>query len=540
MPPSAFGWPSRRQWLLAVLSIGVATLVLLREQLLAFTSVPDLGDPLFSMWRLAWIAHQLPRAPLHLFDANIFYPARHTLAYSDPLLLPGVLAAPALWLGAPVAMVYTTLMAGSFVAAGLAMFALLRAITNRMDAALLGSLVFAFDPFRFAQYSHLESEVTFWMPLTLLCVLRTLTTGRPRDGVWSGVFITAQALSGLYMAAYFCVSLAVFVLGWVCFVQWPSRRARSSLFLAGVIAASGAGLSTVPNWIGRSVVGERQASEIRSFSGFPRDYLTASRRSAVYRMRLYEREGGERELFPGVVSPILGAAAFLPPVGPIVVPAVIALAVSVDASFGSNGVAYRWLEHIPGFRAFRVPVRFRAVAGLYLAILAGLAAARLCRLLRSATLRRMALGVVTAALVVDVYPSLELQPVWRHAPGIYATIPDEAVIADVPLPAETDPQWHATVYEYFSTFHWHPTTNGYSGFAPPWYASLAAVGASFPSDQALDAFHAVGTEYFVLHEGFYHGPAKRILADADAQPRLQLVATATWEEGQSRLYRLLR
>ena len=32
------------------------------------------GDPLFSAWRLAWVAHQLPRDPLNLFNANIFHP----------------------------------------------------------------------------------------------------------------------------------------------------------------------------------------------------------------------------------------------------------------------------------------------------------------------------------------------------------------------------------------------------------------------------------------------------------------------------------
>ena len=35
----------------------------------------DIGDPLLSTWRLSWFAHQLPRDPLHLFDANIFYPS---------------------------------------------------------------------------------------------------------------------------------------------------------------------------------------------------------------------------------------------------------------------------------------------------------------------------------------------------------------------------------------------------------------------------------------------------------------------------------
>ena len=61
--------------------------------------VHDDGDPLMVTWVLAWVAHQLPRAPAHLFDANIFYPERNTLAYSETLLVPGIVAAPLHWLG---------------------------------------------------------------------------------------------------------------------------------------------------------------------------------------------------------------------------------------------------------------------------------------------------------------------------------------------------------------------------------------------------------------------------------------------------------
>ena len=46
----------------------------------------DIGDPLLSTWRLSWFAHQLPRDPAHLFDGNIFYPAKNTLAFSDAML----------------------------------------------------------------------------------------------------------------------------------------------------------------------------------------------------------------------------------------------------------------------------------------------------------------------------------------------------------------------------------------------------------------------------------------------------------------------
>src|SRR4051812_43549628 len=63
-------------------------------------------DALFSTWRLAWIAHQLPRDPAHLLDANIFSPERGTLTFSDAILLPGTLGAPLLWLGAPPVLVH--------------------------------------------------------------------------------------------------------------------------------------------------------------------------------------------------------------------------------------------------------------------------------------------------------------------------------------------------------------------------------------------------------------------------------------------------
>ena len=61
-------------------------------------SVPDLGDPLFSVWRISWVAHQLPLDVRHLFDGNIFYPEKLTLTYSDSLIFPALLAAPFFWM----------------------------------------------------------------------------------------------------------------------------------------------------------------------------------------------------------------------------------------------------------------------------------------------------------------------------------------------------------------------------------------------------------------------------------------------------------
>ena len=58
------------------------------------TLAPQHQDVYFNMWRLRWFAHAMRTSPLHLFDANIFHPEKDTLAYSDAMLLEGLVAAP--------------------------------------------------------------------------------------------------------------------------------------------------------------------------------------------------------------------------------------------------------------------------------------------------------------------------------------------------------------------------------------------------------------------------------------------------------------
>ena len=46
-------------------------------------AVADRGDPYMISWTLWWDYHQTFTDPLHLFDANVFYPYRYTLAFSE-------------------------------------------------------------------------------------------------------------------------------------------------------------------------------------------------------------------------------------------------------------------------------------------------------------------------------------------------------------------------------------------------------------------------------------------------------------------------
>src|SRR3954464_13565361 len=85
----------------AVLATGVVLTVALTYPLafkIGSVGRVDNGDGQFSIWNVAWVARTLVVDPLHVYDANIFYPHRGTLAYSESNLGAGALAIPAYWL----------------------------------------------------------------------------------------------------------------------------------------------------------------------------------------------------------------------------------------------------------------------------------------------------------------------------------------------------------------------------------------------------------------------------------------------------------
>src|SRR5829696_6453971 len=96
------------------------------------THAYDHYDVFFNLWRLRWIAHALATSPFELFNGNIFLPDPGVLAYSDAMLVEGVLAA---------------------------------------------GVIFAFAPYRFEHYMHMELQWTVWCPWAFWALQRTLETG---------------------------------------------------------------------------------------------------------------------------------------------------------------------------------------------------------------------------------------------------------------------------------------------------------------------------------------------------------------------------
>ena len=87
-------------------------------------AVEDRQDALLNVWITAWDGRQLLADPLHLFDANIFYPYPRTLAYSELLLGNALLALPVTAISGNPVLGYNLALLLSFVLSGLGTYLL--------------------------------------------------------------------------------------------------------------------------------------------------------------------------------------------------------------------------------------------------------------------------------------------------------------------------------------------------------------------------------------------------------------------------------
>jgi hypothetical protein len=503
---------------------------------------PDLGDPLFNVWRVSWVAHQLPRDPLHLFDGNIFHPELRTLTYSDATLVSGLIASPMIWAGVHPLTAYTLTFLAGFVLSGVAMYYLVRALTGSRPAGMVAAALFAVYPYRFEHYSHLELQMIMALPLALWGLHRTLASGRLRDGLLTGALLAIQIYSSLYYALF-----SVIYAGAIVLCLWTGgRRPRGAAMALGSAAALAAVLAVpllVPYVRSRAIVGNRPYEAVKFYSAEGRDYLVPNRRSLMYRG--YKTWLGyahpERELFPGVLPVALAAAGAWPPLSVGTIAYVTGLAAAFDGSLGANGTLYPFVyRYVPGFRALRVPARFSILVGISLIVLSGYGVARLTARRRPAIAWTIA-ALLTAAVAVEARPDLELERVWRLPPPIYDAIGADApaVLLEWPLPAEVESFYFDTRYEYFSVFHWNRLVNGNSGFTPPSYFELVARMREFPSDETIAYLRRRGVQYIAIHGRFAQQDVfARVSSSLAGRSDMRLVRSVIWEGSQSQLYKL--
>ena len=281
--------------------VAIVSLLWFAPHLAHIRRVPDAGDPLFSAWRIARVAHQLTHDPLHLFDGNIFYPEPYTLTYSDATVLEGFVATPFIVAGLDPLVVSNAIFLSAFPLCGLAFFYTGWRLTADLRAGFVAGVLGALYPFHLEHYSHFELQFSCFVPLAVLALLRLLAAPHWTRGATLGALLALQWLACMY----FGVMLPVFLLPVALFaiVAWrvrPSADLIVSFGVAALVAAVGFSMLGIPYMKSRSARGERDPRIVTFYSALPSDYGHAHLRLASYRWIPRDENKAERELFPGI------------------------------------------------------------------------------------------------------------------------------------------------------------------------------------------------------------------------------------------------
>ena len=159
-------------------------------------------DGLYSIWNIAWVAHALVSDPADLLDANIFYPHRRALTFSEANILGGVVASPVWWLtgkcvrGAQYrADLRVLLDARRYVAARAPPLA-------EQCRGGPSAILFAFCPYFFSHSAHIQLLMAGGIPLAMLALHRLATVPRPARARCSDWRLRAQALACAYYGIF--------------------------------------------------------------------------------------------------------------------------------------------------------------------------------------------------------------------------------------------------------------------------------------------------------------------------------------------------
>lgn len=169
------------------------------------------GDTYLNIWTLGWDAHAFLSNPLGIFDANIYYPERNTLAFSENLIGCALFAAPFIWLADNLVFGLNVITVLPSALCGLGTCLLGRRLGMRWPGAIVAGLVFAFTPPRFYRLAQPHLNSIQWIPFSLAFLHAYLDGGRRRD-LWLAVgFFSLQALTSGHGGVLLALALAALI-----------------------------------------------------------------------------------------------------------------------------------------------------------------------------------------------------------------------------------------------------------------------------------------------------------------------------------------
>lgn len=278
-------------------------------------AVVDKGDPYLMAWIMWWDYHATFTNPLHLFDANVFYPLKYSLAFSENSYGLSLLFFPLYLIGLKPLTIQTVALFFGFAVSGYGAFRLGRTLTGSTAVGWVSGIVFAFVPYRFNMMSQVVYLFSPWMPLVFEALVLFARDRSRKHAVWLSWAFFMNGLTTITWFTFTAIPFALFAA--ILLTRYGIWRDRAFWLRAGV-ALTAATVALLPFFVPYALASrlygfQRSIEEIKANSALPTHWLAVENRNKLWsRMGEGVFEGWKFKLFPGLLPILFSLPALLP------------------------------------------------------------------------------------------------------------------------------------------------------------------------------------------------------------------------------------
>lgn len=494
------------------------------------------GDIWQNYWNLWWWKQCLLEGMNPFNTSFLFFPNGTDLVFYTHSPFNQVLSMPVNLLFGEAA-AYNFCVIFSLTVSGFATYLLVREITSNAHAAFLAGLVFAYFPNLVEQtQEHLNLFTIQFIPLALFYLLRWGRSLRSIDALAFGACFALNALCGWHLG----LKLAMIVTPVVVWIGWRSRQ-RWNAYLLGFAAAAGLAILIVLPALTPVVASIAEGADYFTKPPSPRgidaSYLFTPSYANPFLGPLVESSYADRAYraagfvcYLGLVPMLLAAlGAWRAPrraLGWLALLALgVILAVGVDPLWNgtrleADFLPFGWLRGIPLLGNLRIANRFMLVAGLGLAVLAGIGWQQFGQK------RRWALPLAALLVLAEYswlpYPVRQI----RLSPLLQQVAARPGAVLDIPFH-----QRSRTVHNMVTqTIHGRPISGGYLSTYPPATSdgveseAALSVLAGVPSAEAafdLERLRELGFRTVIVHKYRLQSFQQRLRETSDPTDTLE-------------------